>query len=63
MDKEYLNCRIGLTPQCPNYDDPLMRNLIVPPKTGTDVPTFNADDLMAVNALCKDCDSFAPRDK
>ena len=63
MEKEYLNCKIGLTPQCPHFDDPLMRKLLVPPIINNSIPKFNINDLIAVNSLCNDCGSFIPKDK
>ncbi len=60
MKKEYINCKNGLTPQCPNYDNPIMRKFLAKPGTSAGVDYFNAGDIDAANSLCRDCDAFIP---
>ncbi len=61
--KEYLNCKIGLTPQCPSISNPIMQNLMMPPKSSHDANYFSSPDLDRANALCSKCDFFTSNNK
>ena len=62
MGKGYLDCKNGLTSQCPQIDNSIMQILIGQP-TGLIRSTehFTARDLEKIDLLCNECDSFIPR--
>lgn len=61
MKQEYLNCKLGLTPQCPNLTEPAMRKMLVPTMdAGKPVATFDDTDIEAANRLCAKCNVFTP---
>jgi hypothetical protein len=63
MEQEYLNCKHGLTQQCQQIDNPLMRKLHVILYDAKHIEYLTADDLIRVKLLCNECDSFVPREE
>jgi len=56
VEREYLNCEISLTPQCPNINHESMQKLLIPPDKNNNI--LNDTHIKEANFLCKNCDSF-----
>lgn len=54
MEKIPMQCKLGLTIKCPNWDKPEMVNLFT--KLNYNYPL--EFDIAAANVLCLDCSSF-----
>jgi len=64
MNKEYIDCEFGLTPTCPEWENPIWSRLMPKEiKPGEGVPTINHVDIENANAFCKNCNLFAPLKK
>ena len=57
MDKEYLNCEISLTPQCPQINHIFMQKLLMQ-ANHTDIDILDDTHIKDANALCENCDFF-----
>jgi hypothetical protein len=57
MEKEYLNCEISLTPQCPKKNHKFMQNLLIQPNK-KDIVILDDTHIKDANSLCENCDSF-----
>ena len=57
MEKAFVNCEHWFTPQCQQYDNPIMKKIYGQQKTNA-INYFSNTDVGSANNLCKDCDSF-----
>ncbi len=60
MDKEFVNCKNGLTTYCPHYNGPAMNKLLMQTLENNPVDYFAEEDLKQANSLCNECKSFVP---
>ena len=57
MEKEYLNCEISLTPQCPQKNHKFMQKLLIQPDI-EDIDMLDNTHIKGANSLCKNCEFF-----
>ena len=57
MEKEYLNCEISLTPQCPKKNHKFMQKLLIQPNK-KDIDILDDTHIKDANYLCENCDFF-----
>jgi hypothetical protein len=64
MEKEYLNCKYGLTPECPQFNNPTMQKLLAKPKNANPFKYFKHNEIdITILLCCKECAFFLPRFK
>ena len=51
-------CQHGLKPQCPEFLNPIMIDFLAL----VDDKTVTMESIDALNAMCKDCTSFTPKE-
>ena len=61
MKKEYLDCKLALTAQCPNRRTPEMNKLLAKPIERGQNNLLTQDSMDAANALCQTCDAFVKK--
>ncbi len=57
MENNYLDCQLGLTPQCPQINNPIMQKFFA----GSPTDYFTTEDMQEADNLCATCSSFTPR--
>ena len=58
MEKEYLNCKLALSPQCPHWGCQEMDNLLAQKQKQMGLKMISISDINAANKLCEDCEAF-----
>lgn len=59
MEKKYIDCKLGLTPGCPKWENSIWSRLILKEiKPGEGISLSELSYIDIANALCQNCDSF-----
>ena len=63
MKKEYINCKLAMTPNCPHRNHQFMLDLFVSPVSPEKPIKQLTDEIInKANSLCAKCGEFTPKD-